>query len=102
MAIIVIMVTIMRSHRLEVVSLAPLDQLQLHGASNRSSTEACPWEQASVSIPHFVNLVLLVAVLGKVTLMGKAVSITLVSSSSVNKPVQIQNFSDQAEARVIL
>jgi len=64
-------------------------------------TEACPGEQASVSIPHFVNLVLLVAVLGKLTLMGKAVSITLVSSS-VNKPVQIQNVSDQAEARVIL
>jgi len=41
---------------------------------------SCPWEQASVSFPHFVNLVLLVAVLGKVTLMGKAVSITPVSS----------------------
>ena len=65
-------------------------------------TEACPWEQASVSIPHFVNLVLLVAVLGKVTLMGKAVSITLVSSSLVNKSDQIQNVSDQAKARVIL
>ena len=36
MAIIVIMVMIMRSHCLEVVSLASLDQLQLHGASNRS------------------------------------------------------------------
>ena len=34
--------------------------------------------------------------------MGKAVSITLVSSSLVNKSDQIQNFSNQAEARVIL
>ena len=36
MANIVIMVMIMRSHRLEVVRLPPLNQLQLHRASNRS------------------------------------------------------------------
>ena len=65
-------------------------------------TEACPWEQASVPIAHFVDPVLLVAVLGKLTLMGNAVSITLVSSSLVNKSDHIQNFSDQAKARVIL